>query len=234
MLYFLDCQFVSRNKCEYLSEDNLAGNNYQGFTLIELSIVIVVMGIILSIGVASWMSLMHGYEVSQTRATLKAIKSCLSKRMIYTENYPNYSQDLKATDCTNDNYHKTNAVDYCLCQDKYQDAWGNRIRYLGGVNGTNKNIQGKPIFENQDTGLFNSTNFPGKDSRVINKQGKVVQHVAFVLLSKGRNQKFEFTDQLNNTLVGNLSNINPDLSNPEDNDDQALIITGHELNNIVN
>ncbi len=223
----------------------------KGFTLIESAIVLVVIGTVLALGVMAWMSIKSGFEVSHTRAKLKAVKSCLMERMILSDKYPDFSVNLQEDEDNNyecENNVQTKAVDYCLCKSEYKDAWGRRIRFLGGIydNGTTwAPINGKGIM-NSDRRSFNATSFPGDKSNATNKDGGSVKNIVFILLSKGidgsfdRNSTLHYflpnaTDVSNQTLAANLEEGTwPDFEiNDKDYDDQVLIVTGNELSDLL-
>ncbi len=214
--------------------------NDGGFTLIEMAVVLVVLGTVLAIGAVSWMSIKSGFEVSHTRSKLKAVKSCLIERMILSDKYPDFTSNLQEDE--DDNYQcvnnkQTKAVDYCLCKSEYKDAWGHRIRFLGGIydNGTNwVPINGKGIMNSNRTS-FNATSFPGDKSNATDKDGGSVKNIAFILLSKGSNGEFDrkstrnlFADKY--TLAGSLEDGTPNFEfDNKDYDDQVLIVTGNQL-----
>ncbi|MGM0611442.1 MAG: type II secretion system protein [Thermodesulfobacteriota bacterium] len=204
----------------------------KGFTLIESAVVLVVIGTVMAVGAMAWMSIKSGFEVSHTRAKLKAVKSCLMERMILSDKYPDFTLNLQED--KDDNYQcennaTTKAVDYCLCQPEYKDAWGRRIRFLGGIDGSNS-LNGTP---------FNATHFPAGESNATDKDGKVVEGIAFIVLSKGANGKFNhnstkdlFTNE--DSLVGSLEDGTPNFEfDAKDYDDQVLIVTGNELSNLL-
>jgi prepilin-type N-terminal cleavage/methylation domain-containing protein len=223
-----------------------------GFTLIEITLVLVIIGIILSVAVISWMSIKHGYEISQTRSKLRAVKSCLIKRMIYTERYPTYSKDLTVNSVTGEcvNYNSSKDVDYCICQDKFKDAWGNRIRYLGGVNGSGSALSGELVL-NSTYKHSEPYQVPDEYSNATKPNGDVIKDLAFVLVSYGQDGSADDSSYNSSALVGTL---NASTGNPSANsfklpdfssndlysgtqdggDDQVLFITGYELKSKLN
>jgi hypothetical protein len=180
----------------------------------------------------AWMSIKSGFEVSHTRAKLKAVKSCLMERMILSDKYPDFSTNLKEDE--DDNYEcvnnaQTKAVDYCLCKAGYKDAWGHRIRFLGGTD------EDGPLKGTS----FNATHFPGEESNATDKDGKGVEVIAFILLSKGDNGRFDRNSTKSlfagkNNLVGSLEDGTPNFEFDNKNyDDQVLIVTGHALSDLL-
>jgi prepilin-type N-terminal cleavage/methylation domain-containing protein len=214
-------------------------SGFQGFTLIESAIVLVVIGTVMTVGAISWMSIKSGFEISHTRAKLRAVKSCLMERMILSERYPDFTLNLQENE--DDNYQcvnnvPTKAVDYCLCKAGYKDAWGRRIRFLGGIDEDGDSINGTEII---DGGTFDKTNFPGENSNATDKDGRVVTNIAFILLSKGKNGEFDRSTTRSlfhskNTLVGSLKDGTPDFEfDHKDYDDQVLILTGYGLSELL-
>jgi len=73
--------------------------------MIELSIVIVIIGIILGLGLSSWMMLIEAREISKTQSVLRQTKNCLLRRMTHSLQYPTYTDNL-TTNCTSKNDSK--------------------------------------------------------------------------------------------------------------------------------
>lgn len=216
-------------------------SGFQGFTLIESAIVLVVIGTVMTVGAISWMSIKSGFEISHTRAKLRAVKSCLMERMILSERYPDFTLTLQEN--KDDNYQcvnnvPTKAVDYCLCKAGYKDAWGRRIRFLGGIDKSGYSINGKGIMNSNCTS-FNGTSFPAEESNATDKDGRLVKNIAFILLSKGKNGEFDRSTTRSlfhskNTLVGSLEDGTPDFEfDHKDYDDQVLILTGYGLSELL-
>lgn len=65
-------------------------SNYkqQGFTLIELAMVITVVGFLLSFGVTSWMSMKTSQQISAANAALRTAARCLTGYVIHSEKIP--------------------------------------------------------------------------------------------------------------------------------------------------
>ena len=89
-----------------------------GFTLVELSLVIVVIGLLLGFGITAWMSMKTSQQISATTTTLKTAASCLSKYVIHSEQTPAQT------------YFSKRCVDV--------DPWGQDIIYYN--NGDNQEI----------------------------------------------------------------------------------------------
>jgi prepilin-type N-terminal cleavage/methylation domain-containing protein len=66
----------------------LEDHHQQGFTLIELALVIAVMGLLLSFGVVAWMSMKTSQQVSAVKTTLTSVSNCLSNYVIHSGTIP--------------------------------------------------------------------------------------------------------------------------------------------------
>ncbi len=85
---------------------------HRGFTLIEISIIIVVIGIILFAATGAWNMLVRGRQISATRNVLKSVNNCLLNYAIVAKKIP----------------PKT----YFDSQCKKEDIWGQDITYESG------------------------------------------------------------------------------------------------------
>ena len=147
--------------------------------MIELSIVIVIIGIILGLGLSSWMMLIEAREISKTQSVLRQTKNCLLRRMTHSLQYPTYTDNL-TTNCTSKNDSKD--VDACLCKAGRKDAWGNRIRFISGVNATGQSLAGQfaidmPYHENGSS-PYKATE-PGTESNATLKDGRNASRIVF-------------------------------------------------------
>mgnify|MGYP006275019855 CR=1 FL=1 len=205
--------------------------------MIELSIVIVIIGIILGLGLSSWMMLIEAREISKTQSVLRQTKNCLLRRMTHSLQYPTYTDNL-TTNCTSKNDSKD--VDACLCKAGRTDAWGNRLRYIGGMNGTGDSLAGQFAidmpYHDTGSGSYEATE-PGRKSNAILKDGRNATHIVFVLISIGKYSNFDSAEYggcfPDDTLVTDFSQCtSPDFSvtdaDRKDND-QFLIVNGNEI-----
>ena len=157
----------------------------KGFTLVELAIVLVIIGIIISAAGLGWYSLMEGRKLAKTYGTMVQAKECLVKRMLYSNQYPSYTANL---DCDTAGSFDLSAkdVDACICN--LRDAWGQRLYYLEGVNGTvalNSPLTG---FHVTDNPAQNQNATKHQEYSVIkDKDENHIRYVAFVLISSGKN-----------------------------------------------
>lgn len=197
----------------------------QGFTFIELALVLVIIGLLLSLGVGAWLSLKESREVAKTRSSLQQVRNCLLKRMSSTLQYPSFSDDLT---CSSD-ASSSHSVDVCLCPRK--DAWGNKIVYLQGFDTDNDPLKG----EGAVTSSYRGTQFTSVNSRssVNATQGRIIHRVAFVLISPGKDGEFDsltygdFFDD--DKVVGTLNATAEPPNFTQEMDDQYLVVTGPQI-----
>ena len=206
----------------------LASSQKNGFTLVELAIVILIAGLLMGIGIFSWQSMMKARRIAATRSALYQAKDCLLTRIASTNKFPDYSSPV---DC--DNPDSTRDVDFCLCQIK--DAWGKRIVLLEGRDGTGcLSSSSRYVTRNKAASQMRAT----LTSQIRDTHGKTIKRVAFVLISKGEDGKFDsktYGDYFpNNDDLANCidpANPIPDFSN--NTDDIMIVITGNELQTIL-
>lgn len=218
-----------------------------GFTLIELSVVLVIIGVIMFAGIAAWTTIVEGQRITATRAEMENIKRCLINRVMYSEAFPTWER--ASMDCTAPRSEYD--VDHCLCG--RTDAWGNAIRYIAGLqtdtlglgeNATHYIVTNEP----QGRGSSDVTS-PNANSQVNTTTGNV-QSVAFVLLSYGSdrepdpdtadpNQTYgplfaagltagnQPANRIGNFISGAAPTRFPDFSNTRN--DLFLVVTSYEL-----
>lgn len=198
-----------------------------GFSLIELAIVLVIVGVILAIVGASFLSLIKGQRLSETRAVLDQAKECLLQRSFHSERYPTFTANL---DCgLNDN--ATMDVDACLCQSGVSDAWNQPLRFIEArVLNQSAGLADKPA---TDDFLRDNQNrvLPSPLANVITATGETIDDVAFVLLSLGEDRAAG-DPSYGNPLVGTLAATMPantSLDFRNKGDDLYLVVTSREL-----
>ncbi len=166
----------------------------RGFTLIEMSIIIVIIGIILGAGTLAWNAVTEGRKLAKAKSTLYEVRSCLVRRMFYNNTYPSYTGD--GTTATSDNVlcDDTGAqmsvpdedVDSCLCN--VVDPWGHPVFYVEGVvedpAGEALSAGTKYVTDNPAQGV-NATNPDRTGSVLTDLNGNTVNYVVFVLISAG-------------------------------------------------
>jgi prepilin-type N-terminal cleavage/methylation domain-containing protein len=111
-----------------------ASESLTGFTLIELSVVLVIIGLIMFAGIAAWSTIVEGQRITSTRATMENIKRCLITRVMYSEAFPTWQ--MTNMDCAAPRSQFD--VDHCLCG--RTDAWGSAIRYISGLKDTTSGL----------------------------------------------------------------------------------------------
>ncbi len=204
----------------------------EGFALLELAMVLVIIGIIMGMAIFSWMSFIEAKKISETSSVLAAIKNCLMEKMVYSLKYPDYSYPLTSTMCTQGSYGDK-AVDSCICG-RYKDAWGRYIRYLDGFDAANSSLGGKYAIRRPWAGISSSAE-PSKDSSVIDKDGERKKDVAFVLISFGKDGKPDDSSYgsllPDHDLVGKLKYSLPEFNSTDtgNKDDIYLIVTGDQI-----
>lgn len=155
-----------------------------GFTLIELSVVIVIIGIILGAGTLGWNAVTQGRRLAEAKTNLLEVRDCLLRRMYYNNTYPSYTGDL----------------DSCLCG--VLDPWGNKIYYIEGVSKAAGggfeplSLDGKHVADVAHQGVNGTT--PDKDaSRIIDMNGNEVNYIVFVLVSAGADRLLDHSSYRN-------------------------------------
>ncbi len=228
----------------------------QGFTMMELSIVIVIIGLLMAGGVAGFSAVMEGRRVAKTASILYQAKQCLLKRMFYSNQYPSYFDGGTAADNTDDldcaagNLDVANDVDDCLCN--LLDAWGQPLLYLEGAwddAGSDTRLTGEFITDNP--AQAQNATYPDSGSAIVDKDGTTIPGIAFVLISYGRDRIADHTsyrDLFDNAFGGSgtqiafikeggaatpdfsTNNFNPSGTTDDDvRDDQIVYVTGTEI-----
>ncbi|MBG0775656.1 MAG: prepilin-type N-terminal cleavage/methylation domain-containing protein [Desulfovibrionaceae bacterium] len=201
-----------------------AGHVRRGFTLLELAIVMVIMGVLIAVGVGSWLSMTEGRRIAKTVSDLAKVKECLVKRAYYSGRYPSYSANL---DCSGSYSHDAD-VDECLCGVGGKDAWDGDLYFLEGVRSVNQGLHDQALVADKAEGVSRTT--PSLlDSSVLDKQGPRYD-VAFVLISWGKDGAPDDTSygaRLSATEQANYMTAQPDFSG--NTDDIHLVVTSREL-----
>jgi prepilin-type N-terminal cleavage/methylation domain-containing protein len=187
----------------------------QGFTFIEVAIVLIIAGIILSIGAASWITFMEGRRVAKTRSVLQQAKDCLVKRVVFNERYP-----------------RTEDFDSCM-NATGKDGWNQGIKCLDGVNSEGDTLNGTDFVVTDDA--RNQTAVVMDNSSLVTTEQGDQFPVAFVLFSLGDNGKADNTSYDGADRIQPLADLSttPDFTSSNDPDDEFddifLVVKSYEL-----
>ena len=157
-------------------------------TLIELGIVLVIIGIILSLGTASWLSYADARRVVISAGEMRRAKDCLIQRIINDRMYPGFSAAQDYSDSVGA------SVDDCLTG--RVDGWGRPLCYIQGLqaptNGLNEDdcllINETTTDSTDPCSTSHSSNPPVQPystSQIVDDDGNTVSDVAFVIVSMG-------------------------------------------------
>ncbi len=147
-----------------------------GTSIVELAMVVLIIALVVGLGIASLKNMLDTSRISSTRATLQEVKDCLVKRAVYSERFSSYAN----VDFCNNLSFDVNAC-FCLKRGVATDFWGNRVRFIGGLDDAGKSLNG--------LGMFNKDVAVGEGSRVVVDDGVSRDAVAFVLVSYGKDGK---------------------------------------------
>lgn len=222
----------------------MSGTAGRGYTLVEMAIVLVIAGIILAIGVSSWMLLAEGRKNSSTYATMRRARDCIEDYVAQTGLYPAYSSDLAA----DPNF----AVNICL--NGKLDAWGEQIMFLEGIRDGGGTLASLCLLSTETASTDDPCSAeyavtadrppikPDATSTITDKDGNTISDVAFVLISYGRQRNADHTSYgnlLDPAVVGVFASrisagSQPDFSttlllNPREDDDIYMVVTYPEL-----
>lgn len=170
-----------------------------GFTLVELAIVLVIAGIMMTLGYYSWGMVVEGRKNAATLFEMNKVKACIMGAIVADSTYPNWTA-TRTQPIT-----PTVVVDRCL--DSRVDAHTNPIYFIEGVRSTAQgggSLAGNCILPdstraNNDPCSPNYTTTPpgpppitpqtgtgASASFATDRDGVVIQDVAFILVSFGR------------------------------------------------
>lgn len=172
-----------------------------GFTLIELSVVIVIIGIILAAGTVGWNAVTQGRRLAVAKTNLTEVRDCLVRRMFHNNSYPTYTANLDCEEGGNFDDDGTLGMDVDACLCGKLDPWGRRMYYIEGLaqNSTTGILEplsqgGKHVASLAYQGVNGTTPYKHEkpsddnaepDSQVIDMNGNYVNYVVFVLVSAG-------------------------------------------------
>ena len=170
-----------------------------GFTLAEMGIVLVIAGIMMTLGYFSWGMVVEGRKNAATLFELNKAKACILSSIVADNQYPTWT----ATRTTP--ISPTNVVDRCL--DARVDAHGHPIYFIEGRRSTAQGGGGlagncilpdstrasndpcSPDYTTSPPGpppILPQTGTGGTASYATDRDGVVIQDVAFILVSFGR------------------------------------------------
>ncbi len=93
-------------------------NDNKGFTLLEISLILVVLGLLLSFVSVAWLSMKNSQQISSAKIVLETVTSCLQDYVIHSRTIPPQGYFTQ------------------YCADN--DPWGNAVLYYN--NGDNQDI----------------------------------------------------------------------------------------------
>ena len=178
-----------------------------GFTFIEVAVVLIIAGIILSIGAASWVTFLEGRRVAKTRSVLQEAKDCLVRRVVFNERYPR-TEDFEA----------------CL-DESGSDGWGREIKGLVGVNSSDATLDGTDFVVTDN--VRNQTAVVMDDDAVVTTDQGNQSRVAFILFSSGDDGDADDTSYDTTSRISSMSGSIPDFSSTSD--DVYLVVKSYEL-----
>lgn len=201
-----------------------------GFSLIEMALVLVVVGIILGIGTSAWLSINDARRITVTSNRMQAAKNCLITRVVNSHRYPKYTSG----------YSDPNANEVDRCLGERIDAWGQPIRFLEGFQDGGGTLAGACLVA--DDALPTShpchpDNAPvlpedgSSGSTAVDKDGNTVEDVVFILLSFGEDMTADdasYGTPLNTDIATQMT-AEPNFEEDPDEDDIVLIVTVHDL-----
>lgn len=185
----------------------------RGFTLLEIALVLVVVGILLAIGLLSWSSFAESRRYSKTNSQLMQMKNCLVRCIVFTEHYPRQEDFEHCRDLTG------------------KDAWGGDIKWIVGVNNAGTRLD-KTHAVVTDEARNQTAETLHSSHKVITANGNFT-NVAFALVSLGANGTADNATYgaLNSADWFVLSAVDPNFSTASD--DLVLVVTGYELAAII-
>ncbi len=187
----------------------------RGFTFIEVAIVLIIAGIIISVGAASWLTFMEGRRVAKTRSVLQQAKDCLVRRVVFNERYP---REEDFTDCLDE---------------AGSDGWGRQVYGLvGHPDGDDDPLDGTDFVVSDDARDQTMTTVSA-DYVVTTVQGNQTK-IAFVLFSRGKDGKADDTSYDEDEIsydeddhTATLPKSGADFSSTTD--DLYLVVKSYEL-----
>lgn len=180
-----------------------------GFSLLEVSIALVIIGLLLAVGVLSWSSVVETRRLAKARTQLLEMRDCLLRRSLTHEHYPSDE-------------------DVALCRTQIgSDPWGGQIRLVRGVLGDNTTALDEDAPAVTDAARNQTMVLPSPTRKVLTPDGNRTS-VALALVSLGKNGAPDHGSA--SALTSNLSAIltaDMDFANPAD--DLVVVVQGYEV-----
>jgi type II secretory pathway pseudopilin PulG len=189
----------------------------KGFTLLEITILLVVIGFVAGMAMLSWSSFAEARRAGQTKSQLRHMKECLQRTILVTEHYPREA-DFKACSA---------AVG--------KDAWGNAPRWLVGADSEGSGLCERDAVVSDEARGQTAASIHN-DSKIIlpDAEGGEQGGVAFALISLGKDGKAANAtyDKLDTgpwaeILASGSQPSPPDFS--DNRDDMVLVVKAYEL-----
>ncbi len=179
----------------------------RGFSLLEIAIVLIVVGILLGIGLLSWSSFVDSRRYSKTNSQLMQMKDCLVRCIVFTEHYPRQADFEQCSELTG------------------KDAWGGRLRWIVGATSTGALNEQHAVVTDTPR---NQTATALAGYNIFTANGNFA-NVAFALVSLGEDGAADNPTYatLNNANSSILNAMSPDFSAAST--DIVLVVTGYEL-----
>ena len=209
------------------------GRASPGFTLIELGIVLVVAGLLIGLGISSWVGFRDSRRLALAASLEYQMKDCLTRRVLHSERYPTW-KGAAACDTTLD-------VDACMCSNgsPILDPWGKPFLFLSGWDTTSPARGLGDIsagltsqFVISDTARDQTRTAPAATSTATDHTGTGRKDVAFILVSYGQDTLADSTtygSRFGTNRAAALSTATPPNFQTGHKDDVYLIVTGGEL-----
>ncbi|BDV02065.1 hypothetical protein TDMWS_21500 [Thermodesulfomicrobium sp. WS] len=183
-----------------------------GFSLLEVSIALVIIGLLFAVGALSWSALAETRRLAKARAQLLEVRDCMLRASLLHEHYPSDTDFLR---CSNETG---------------LDPWGGDLRMVRGVT-----TAGLPLDESfavvTDAARGQLLTLPdGNASRaILLPEGENRTSIAFAVISLGKNRVADHPSVagLNTNAIVPLS-ASMDFSSPTK-DDVVLPVQAYEV-----
>jgi prepilin-type N-terminal cleavage/methylation domain-containing protein len=203
--------------------DSYTRSSNKGFTLLELSFVLGIFGLVAVIAFSAWSSFLGGRKLARTTEVLEDAKACLVNRVVQTGCYPRFHNGTDLTNASLD-------VDTCIADRR--DGWGGPVYFLEGRANATNGLAGNAILDNEAEGQRGVR--PSPDDQLTDVSGNAVNGTAFVLISFGRDRTADSASYGNLFASVRSSTVNADRYDfhDEHEDDVILVVTAAELASI--